>query len=98
MMSSKGIGNRLGGPTMLLGPVFDAFVQESPLSIISRALIERALACETLDALFQRHAEQQYTRALLFSAVVDLMSLVVCGKQPTVRAAYRARREQLPVS
>jgi len=83
---------------MLLEPVFTPFVESSPLSVMSRALIERALACESLDALFQEHAEHQYTRELLFSSVVDLMSLVVCGKQPSVRAAYRALREQLPVS
>jgi Transposase DDE domain len=83
---------------MLLGPLFEPFIQDSPLSVMSRALIERALACEALDALFQQQAEQQYTRELLFSSVVDLMSLVVCGKYPTVRAAYRALRERLPVS
>jgi Transposase DDE domain len=83
---------------MLLGPIFEPFLQDSPLSVMSRALIERALACEALDALFRQQAEQQYTRELLFSSVVDLMSLVVCGKYPTVRAAYRALRERLPVS
>jgi hypothetical protein len=83
---------------MLLESVFEPFIQSSPLSIMSRALIERALACEALDALFGQHAERQYTRELLFSSVVDLMSLVVCGKHATVRAAYRARREGISVS
>jgi IS4 transposase len=83
---------------MLLGPVFEPFIQRSPLSVMSRALIERALAGEVLDALFRQQAEHQYTRELLFSSVVDLMSLVVCGKYPTVRAAYRAQQECLPVS
>src|SRR5947209_5270760 len=83
---------------MLLDSIFTPFVERSPLSIMSRALIERALACEPLDAMFQEHAQHQYTRELLFSSVVDLMSLVVCGKQPSVRAAYGAMREQLPVS
>jgi hypothetical protein len=83
---------------MLLEPIFEPFIQSSPLSVMSRALIERALACEALDALFHQHAEHQYTRELLFSSVVDLMSLVVCGKHPTVRAAYRAQREHIPVS
>ena len=73
-------------------------MERSPLSIMSRALIERALACEPLDALFQKHAQHQYTRELLFSSVVDLMSLVVCGKQASVRAAFGAMQEQLPVS
>jgi IS4 transposase len=83
---------------MLLGPIFEPFIQSSPLSIMSRALIERALASESLDALFHQHAEHQYTRDLLFSTVVDLMSLVVCGKHDTVRAAYRAQRQRIPVS
>jgi Transposase DDE domain len=83
---------------MLLDPIFTPFVERSPLSVLSRALIERALACEPLDTLFREHAQHQYTRDLLFSSVVDLMSLVVCGKQPSVRAAYAALREQLPVS
>jgi hypothetical protein len=83
---------------MLLERIFEAFIQSSPLSIMSRALLERALASESLDALFRQHAEHQYTRELLFSSVVELMSLVVCGKYGTVRAAYRAQRERLPVS
>lgn len=83
---------------MLLESIFEPFIHSSPLSILSRALIERALACETLDTLFRQQAQRQYTRELLFSSVVDLLSLVVCGKHPTVHAAYRAQRERLPVS
>ena len=83
---------------MLLGRIFEPFIQSSPLSIMSRALLERALAPESLDALFRQHAEHQYTRELLFSSVVELMSLVVCGKYRTVRAAYRGQRQRLPVS
>ena len=75
---------------MLLEPIFEPFIRSSPLSVMSRALIERALAGEVLDALFRQQAQRQYTRELLFSSVVDLMSLVVCNKYPTVRAAYRA--------
>jgi Transposase DDE domain len=83
---------------MLLEPIFEPFIRSSPLSVMSRALIERALAGEVLDALFRQQAQRQYTRELLFSSVVDLMSLVVCNKYPTVRAAYRALRERLPVT
>lgn len=83
---------------MLLEPIFEPFIRSSPLSVMSRALIERAVAGEVLDALFRQQAQRQYTRELLFSSVVDLMSLVVCNKYPTVRAAYRALRERLPVT
>lgn len=37
-------------------------------------------------------------RELLFSSQVDLMSLVVCGIQPSVNAAYRAKASELSVS
>ena len=55
--SSNEIGDRHGGPTILLGRIFEPFIQCSPLSIMSRALLERALALESLDALFGQHAE-----------------------------------------
>jgi Transposase DDE domain len=83
---------------MVLGPIFDRFVNGSPLSVMVRGTIEHALPAHDLDALFERTAEQQYTRELLFSSLVDLMSLVVCGVQPHVQAAFQDRAEQLPVT
>ena len=47
-----------------------------------QALMENALSPTTVDALFDRHAELQYTRELLFSDIVSLMSLVVGGIRP----------------
>ena len=40
-----------------------------------------------VDSLFAQHAQLQYTRQLLFSDVVHLMSLVVCGIRPSINAA-----------
>ncbi|MBW4634118.1 MAG: hypothetical protein KME30_20090 [Iphinoe sp. HA4291-MV1] len=40
--------------------------------------------------LFERSAKTQYTRELLFSTVVNLMSLVVCGIHPSIHAAHQA--------
>jgi hypothetical protein len=51
-----------------------------------------------LDGLFRREANKQYEKELLFSSLVNLMALVVCGIRPTVRTAYKAMREQLPVT
>jgi hypothetical protein len=50
------------------------------------------------DALFARTAQQQYTRELLFSSLVQLMSEVVLGVHPTVHAAYQANKEAIGVS
>src|SRR5260370_35330810 len=83
---------------MLLGPIFERFVTESPLSVMARGLLEHALAPAELDALFERIAERQYTRELLFSTTVDLMSLVVTGIRPAVHAAFQALKERIPVS
>src|SRR5438105_5012338 len=47
---------------------------------------------------FERTAERQYTKALLFSSLVDLMSLVVCGSAPHVQAGFQRLRDRLPVS
>ena len=83
---------------MILGPVFEQFVNESPLSVMSRATIEYALSASFLDGLFARTAERGYTKELLFSTAVDLMSLVVCGRVPHVQSAYHRIRERVPVT
>ncbi len=83
---------------MLLETVFDRFVEESPLSVMTRALLENALQPGPIDEMFQRTAEVQYEDKLLFSTVVDMMGLVVCGFYDSPRAAYLARRDQFPVA
>jgi hypothetical protein len=83
---------------MILGPVFEQFINESPLSVMARAPIEYALSASLLDGLFDRTAELGYTKGLLFSTTVDLMSLVVCGRVPHVQSAYQRIRERVPVT
>jgi hypothetical protein len=73
---------------MLLEPIFERFVQRSPFAVMSRAILERALCSQDIDQLFERQADRQYTRELLFSSVVDLMSVVVTCTYGSVRAAY----------
>lgn len=63
-----------------------------------RGLLEKALCPQILDELFERSAKTQYTRELLFSTVVNLMSLVVCGIHPSVHAAHQASVEEIGVS
>ena len=45
--------------------------------------------------LFERTATHQYTRELLFSSLVQLMSEVVLGVQPSVHAAYQTHKEAI---
>ena len=83
---------------MRLGEVFERFLQQAPISVMFRALLERALDPDELDRLFEQTATRQYTRELLFSSVVDLMGPVVCGVQPSVRAAYLASLGEIAAS
>lgn len=83
---------------MLFSEVFERFVQKSPISVMARATMEHALSADALDQLFTAHADRQYTRELLFSSVVDLMSVVVGKIQPSIHAAYQAVAGTLPVA
>ena len=51
-----------------------------------------------IDRLFEENATRQYTREVLFSAMVELMGVVVCGAQPSVRAAYLASLGEIAAS
>lgn len=83
---------------MLLGHRFEAFVERSPISVIVRATLERVFHASHLDALFERTAVQQYTRELLFSTLVALMSEVVLGISRSIRASYQQTEESPSVS
>jgi IS4 transposase len=83
---------------MLLADVFDRFVEDCPLPVMVRGLLENTLSPRFLDDLFENTAELQYTRTLLFSSVVDLMGLVVNRIHPAINAAYKARAETIGVS
>ena len=58
----------------------------------------KAPGCATPGCPFARTAQQQYTRELLFSSLVQLMSEVVLGVHPTVHAAYQANKTAIGVS
>jgi len=82
----------------MLGAVFERFVDRSPISVMVRGTLERVLGADPLDLWYERTAQKQYTRDLLFSTVYDLMSQVVFRIQPSVHAAYRAQEAQVGTS
>ena len=65
---------------------------------MTRTLMEAALVPEELNALFDKRTNQQYTRTLLFSSMVDLMGVVVSKSRPSVHAAFMESKESLGVS
>lgn len=83
---------------MLLEKIFEPFIKERPICVMARSVLERLLNPDRLDALFEKVAQRQYTRELLFSQLVELMSEVTLSLQPSVHAAYQAKREKIRIS
>ena len=79
---------------MILSEVFERFVSESPLTVMLRVVLEQSLS---VDELFEQQAQRQYHRELLFSTVVELMGLVVCGISPSINAAYQSKAKGIGV-
>ncbi len=82
----------------MLSPLFENFVDKSPISVMARGMMERVLNPEQLDQWFSETADEQYTKELLFSTVFDIMSHVVCGNRDSVHAAYQASKKDIGVS
>ena len=64
---------------------------------MARVALEHALPSDWIDAVFEEHRQRQYSRELLFSAVIELVTLVSLGLRPSLHAAARTL-ERLPVS
>lgn len=86
------------GAYVVMGEVFERFITESPLTVMLRVLLEQSLPALEVDQLFEDYAQRQYHRELLFSSVVNLMSLVVCGISASVNAAYQSKTKGMGVS
>lgn len=82
----------------MLAFIWQQFVESTPVTVIARSLMERIFAAEAIDQIFERYAKKQYQQELLFSTLVSLMSLVVCGICRSVNAAYRLKAKSVGVS
>src|SRR4051794_31630133 len=77
--------------------VLERFEQRAPASVMARIALEHALPSEWINAVFEEHRQRQYSRELLFSTVIELVTLVSLGLRPSLHAAARSL-ETLPVS
>jgi DDE family transposase len=82
----------------MLDSIFDRFLNASPVTVMLRAIMERALPTAAIDQLFTDTAEHQYQRTLLFSTMVDVLAEVVCRIRPSVHAVYQADPAKIAVS
>ena len=77
--------------------VLARFEKKVPASVMTKVVLEQAVPAEWVDQVFEEHRQRQYPRELLFSTIVELMSLVSLGLRPSLHAAAR-QMEDLPVS
>jgi IS4 transposase len=78
--------------------ILERFATQCPVAVMARLGLQRALTAEWVDAIFETHRETQYPRELLFSTVVELMSLVALGLRPSLNAAAQKAGRALTVS
>ncbi|RYE71726.1 MAG: hypothetical protein EOO81_05210 [Oxalobacteraceae bacterium] len=78
---------------MVMDTVVERYVEESSVTVIARLTLQRALKPAWIDELFKRAGGTQYTRELLFSNTVGLMSVVAVGLRPSVHAAAKACKD-----
>jgi IS4 transposase len=74
------------------------FSEQAPVAVMARLSLQRAIGAEWVNQVFEEHSETQYTRELLFSTVVELMSLVALGMRRSLHAAAQKMKARLPVS
>lgn len=73
----------------MFSEVFERFIQNRPVAVMVRILLENFLNADQLDRWFDTVRQAQYTKEILFSSIVGLMLHVVCNIRPSVHSAYR---------
>jgi IS4 transposase len=74
------------------------FVDEAPIAVMVRSALEHVFCDATLDSIFSRSAERQYTKHLTFSALTRLMTKVTFCTHDSVHAAYRHSRKNQEIT
>lgn len=81
----------------MLEEVRKRFEEHAPVSVMGRMLLDRTLDAEWIDSVFVEHSHRQYQKELMFSSVVELVTLVSVGLRPSLHAAAK-KMGTLPVS
>lgn len=70
---------------MIMDEVLSRIVEGCPVAVMARLGLDHVLDQKWVNETFEKHREEQYTRELLFSTVVDMMGLVATGQRPSLR-------------
>lgn len=83
---------------MVFEEILARYAKSSPVSVMVRGTLENVFSQHSIDELFAAAAERQYAGQLMFSSVVELLNLTVCGMRKSVREAYVSQQERFTVS
>ena len=74
------MSKRLNSTGLVWPAILDRFEQHAPAGVMARMALEHALPAGWVDEVFEAHRQRQYSRELLFSTVVELITLVSLGE------------------
>jgi len=80
---------------MLVREIVDRFKEKRPVCLMARISLARMLSADAIDEVFHQHADTQYERTILFSALMEMMASVTLGLSPSVNAACKKHQEKL---
>ena len=83
---------------MTFSVIMQRFVEQRPVAVITRLLLEAQLSPRFFDEIFHDKAKRQYTRDLAFSTAANVLCQVTLGGQSSVYAVFRKQKESIPVS
>lgn len=78
---------------MLVQELIKRFESKAPITVMVRATLENVLSAGRLDSIFEKYAERQRNKTLMFSTVADIMGMVACRIHPSAHAAFQAQNE-----
>lgn len=78
--------------------MFQRFMEKAPVTVMVRSTLERVLSPAAMDAIFANSAVRQVESELLFSSVVELLTLVVWRQRDSINQAYKHAQEDFEVS
>ncbi len=73
----------------MFNKIINKFSEKTPTTLMIHAILERLLNKESIDEWFETASNNQYTRNILFSSVLDIMFQVVCKIRSSVHSAYK---------
>lgn len=80
----------------MFSAIIQHFSKQTPVGMMVQGLLERALPTDEIEEIFAANATVQYERKLLFTNIVELMSVVVCRIRPSISSAIKNWHEKLP--